>query len=72
MIEETGVLGDGGPPLVCGRAGVDCDMSGIGGGEIVILGGSVLYVEAGLLCDFPFRDPFENIFRPAGSVETGR
>lgn len=52
--------------------GVDCDMSGRGGGDIVILGGSALYVEVGLGPARPFRDPRENIFNPAGSVETGR
>ena len=71
LIEELGAVG-GRPPLVCGRAGVDCGMSSNGGGGNVILGGSVLKVEAGLVDCFPFRDPLETIFKPTGSVETGR
>lgn len=64
-------LDTGRPPLVCGLTGVEvlyaCGISsGIGGGEIIMLGGSELFVDCGRC-----RDPFPNIFNPSGSVETG-
>lgn len=65
----------GRPPLVCGLAGTSCVgglsiETGIGGGDIVMLGDSVVYCDFGLA--FPLFEPFENSFSPAGSVETGR
>jgi hypothetical protein len=62
------------PPLVCGRIGVlyeDCAIkSGMGGGDSVMLGVSSGCCECGL--SRTFLDPLETIFRPAGSVDTGR
>jgi hypothetical protein len=71
---DTPELVAGLPPLVCGLVEGICKVpavvSGTGGGEIVMPGGSAD------ICDFDlslsFLDPRENNFNPAGSVETGR
>lgn len=71
---DTPELVVGLPPLVCGLVEGICKVpavvSGIGGGEIVMPGGSESKCDFGL--SFSFLDPRENSFNPAGSVETGR
>ena len=65
----------GRPPLVCGRVCVGCRLrplpSGTGGGEIIMVGDSEGYCDLGLSASL-FDDVRDNIFKPAGSVETGR
>ena len=64
----------GRPPLVCGRVCTFCVgesiESGMGGGDIVIVGGSAGWTDFDL--SFSFLEPLENSYNPAGSVETGR